>query len=49
MQDFYNYLIAEEGFSSSQYVISVGAGTETFTGSNAEFEVSAYTVDVQYV
>jgi len=33
--DFYKYLEQSQGLSSSQYLLSVGAGTEPFTGSNA--------------
>ncbi|KAK4550449.1 hypothetical protein LTR36_000027 [Oleoguttula mirabilis] len=41
---FFTYLVADEGLSSSQYLTSVGAGTEAFTGSNADFKVSAYSM-----
>ncbi|EED12953.1 conserved hypothetical protein [Talaromyces stipitatus ATCC 10500] len=34
--DFFKYLEDYEGFSSSQYLLSVQAGTEPFTGPNAE-------------
>lgn len=30
--DFFKYLESNEGFSSSQYLVSIGAGTEAFTG-----------------
>jgi xyloglucan-specific endo-beta-1,4-glucanase len=30
--DFYTYLIDNEGFSSSQYLTTLEAGTEPFTG-----------------
>jgi xyloglucan-specific endo-beta-1,4-glucanase len=30
--DFYKYLESSDGFSSSQYLLSLGAGTEPFTG-----------------
>lgn len=31
LMDFFNYLIDNEGLSSSQYITSIGAGTEPFT------------------
>jgi len=39
---FFKYLESNEGFSSSQYLLSIGAGTEAFTGTNAVFSTSAY-------
>jgi xyloglucan-specific endo-beta-1,4-glucanase len=36
LMDFFAYLIKSQGFKDSQYLISVGAGTEPFTGSNAK-------------
>jgi len=36
------YLIDNEGLSSSQYLTTLEAGTEPFTGSDAVFTVSAY-------
>lgn len=30
--NFFKYLESNEGFSSSQYLVSIGAGTEPFTG-----------------
>ena len=30
--NFFKYLESNEGFSSSQYLLSIGAGTEPFTG-----------------
>ncbi|KAK5134483.1 hypothetical protein LTR08_006400 [Meristemomyces frigidus] len=44
---FFTYLVSSQGLSSSQYLTSVGAGTEPFTGSNAEFKVSAYSMAVK--
>ena len=32
---FFTYLEQNQGLSSSQYLVSIGAGTEPFTGSNA--------------
>jgi hypothetical protein len=44
MKLFLTYLAANEGFSTSQYVTSIGAGTEPFTGTNAVLTVSAYSI-----
>lgn len=44
MKLFLTYLATNEGFSTSQYLTSIGAGTEPFTGSNAVLTVSAYSV-----
>jgi xyloglucan-specific endo-beta-1,4-glucanase len=41
---FLTWLSANEGYSTSQYVTSIGAGTEPFTGSNAVLSVSAYSI-----
>ncbi|KXL42207.1 glycoside hydrolase family 12 protein [Acidomyces richmondensis BFW] len=46
IRDFFTYLITDQGFDSSQYLVSVGAGTEAFTGSNAEFVVSGYSMEI---
>ncbi|KAF2660081.1 glycoside hydrolase family 12 protein [Lophiostoma macrostomum CBS 122681] len=45
--DFIKYLETNQGLSSSQILQSVGAGTEAFTGSNAVFTVSAYSLSVK--
>lgn len=42
LMDFLNYLVNNEGLSSSQYLTSVGAGTEPFTGSGATLTVTAF-------
>jgi len=42
--DFFSYLESEEGFSTSQYLLSAGAGTEPFTGSDATLTTSAYSL-----
>ncbi|KAK5128740.1 hypothetical protein LTR85_000073 [Meristemomyces frigidus] len=47
VMDFFTYLIDDEGLSSSQYLTSVGAGTEAFTGSDADFKVSAYSMTIE--
>lgn len=46
LKDFFTYLISNQGVSSSLYLVSIGAGTEPFTGSNAVFTTSAYSVAV---
>ncbi|KFZ02337.1 hypothetical protein V501_09606 [Pseudogymnoascus sp. VKM F-4519 (FW-2642)] len=44
LKAFYTYLVASQGFSSSQYVTSIGAGTEPFVGTNAVMKTSGYSV-----
>lgn len=44
LKAFFTYLIDYEGFSSSQYINTIEAGTEPFTGSDAVFTTSAYSV-----
>ncbi|KAM3066056.1 hypothetical protein ACMFMG_010605 [Clarireedia jacksonii] len=46
LMDFFTYLIDNQGFSRSQYLNTLEAGTEPFTGSNAVFSVSAYSVSI---
>jgi len=46
VHDFFTYLINFQDFDSSQYLVSVGAGSEAFTGSNAEFMVSGYSMEI---
>lgn len=46
LMSFLNYLISNQGYSGSQYLLSAGAGTEPFTGSNAVFKTSAYSISV---
>lgn len=41
---FFQYLSQNQGLSSSQYLISLGAGTEPTSGSNAKFTTSGYSV-----
>lgn len=41
---FFQYLSKNQGLSSSQYLISLGAGTEPTSGSNAKFTTSGYSV-----
>lgn len=44
---FLNYLVSKQGLPKSQVLINIGAGTEPFTGSNAVFKTSAYSVSLQ--
>lgn len=44
---FFQYLINNEGVSSSLYITSLQSGTEPFTGTNAVFTSSAYTISVR--
>lgn len=43
---FFTYLATSHGYSTSQYITSIGAGTEPFTGSDAVLTTSAYSVVV---
>ena len=44
---FYQYLITNYQLSSSQYLQSIQAGSEVFTGSNCVLTTSAYNIAVQ--
>ncbi|KAF7159908.1 hypothetical protein CNMCM5623_005414 [Aspergillus felis] len=44
--NFFKYLESSQGLSSSLYLVDVQAGTEPFSGSNAVFTVSDYSVSV---
>lgn len=46
INDFLTYLQQNEGLSSSQYLLSIQAGTEPFTGENAELKTTAYSVSL---
>ncbi|KAI1175110.1 family 12 glycosyl hydrolase [Nemania sp. FL0916] len=46
LKAFLTYLATNNGMSTSQYVTSLGAGTEPFVGSNAVLTTSAYSVTV---
>jgi len=37
--EFFTYLIDNEGFSSSQYITTLEAGTEPFTGTSSPFPI----------
>ncbi|KAI7236392.1 hypothetical protein KC330_g3721 [Hortaea werneckii] len=45
--EFFSYLINNQEFDESQYLVSAGAGTEAFVGQNAEFTVSAYSLEIE--
>ncbi|RMZ07765.1 hypothetical protein D0862_04158 [Hortaea werneckii] len=45
--EFFTYLINNQEFDESQYLVSAGAGTEAFVGQNAEFTVSAYSLEIE--
>lgn len=42
LMDFLSYLVANEGMSDSQYLLSIGAGSEPFTGTSAVFSVASF-------
>lgn len=44
LMEFVRYLTSKQGLASSQYLISAGAGTEPFSGSNAKLTVSEYSL-----
>jgi xyloglucan-specific endo-beta-1,4-glucanase len=46
LNDFIQYLVESHGYSGSQCLYSIGAGTEPFTGTNAEFITTGYSVSV---
>lgn len=46
MMDFFTYLVENEGVSSSKYITQLQAGTEPFTGSDAVFTTSSYSISV---
>ncbi|KAI0388824.1 family 12 glycosyl hydrolase [Xylariaceae sp. FL0594] len=46
LKAFLTYLSSHNGLSTSQYLTSLGAGTEPFTGSNAVLTTSAYSAVV---
>ncbi|KAI0517311.1 family 12 glycosyl hydrolase [Xylaria bambusicola] len=46
LKNFLTYLNQRNGLSTSQYVTSIGAGTEPFVGSNAVLTTSAYSITV---
>ena len=46
LMGFFKYLENTQGVPSSQYLQSIGAGTEPFTGSNAKLITTKYSVVV---
>lgn len=47
MKDFFDYLAENQDYDESQYLLSAGAGTEPFTGSDAVFTTSEYSIAVE--
>lgn len=46
IKDFLTYLVSSQGLPSSQILQNIGAGTEPFTGSNAVFKTTAYSLTI---
>ncbi|KAG1690945.1 Xyloglucan-specific endo-beta-1,4-glucanase 1 [Phytophthora capsici] len=46
LQKFLSYLVKNQGLPSSQYLITVEAGTEPFVGTNAKMTVSSFSAAV---
>lgn len=46
LKAFYEWLASNDGFSTDQYLISAGAGTEAFEGTDATFTTSSYSITV---
>lgn len=46
LKDFFDYLVSSQGYDESQYLISAGAGTEPFEGTDVTFSTSAYSISV---
>ncbi|ROV90154.1 hypothetical protein VSDG_08790 [Cytospora chrysosperma] len=46
LMDFFTYLINTYGLPTTQYLQSVGAGTEVFTGSDAVLSVTGYSLSM---
>ncbi|KAB8237082.1 hypothetical protein ETB97_004869 [Aspergillus alliaceus] len=44
LAEFFTYLTEKQGFPADQYYLSIGAGTEPFTGQNAVFTTASYTI-----
>lgn len=47
LMEFFTYLVDNEGVSSSKYITSLQAGTEPFTGTDAVFSTTSYTISVE--
>lgn len=48
VNDFLKYLTKSQGLPASQYLKSVGAGTEPTLGQNAVFTTSGYSIKVNW-
>ncbi|KAL0261785.1 hypothetical protein SLS55_003217 [Diplodia seriata] len=46
LKDFIDYLTTNQGLSTSQYMKSIGAGTEPFSGTDAVFTTSEFSVSM---
>lgn len=44
--DFLQFLIQSQGLPSTQYLNGIGAGTEPFDGSNAQFTTGEYVITI---
>ncbi|KAF5879368.1 putative xyloglucan-specific endo-beta glucanase precursor protein [Botrytis fragariae] len=47
LKTFLTYLTSSQAYPSSQYLTTIQAGTEPFTGSNAVFKTTAYSVSLK--
>lgn len=47
LNDFFTYLVDNEGVSDSLYITKLQAGTEPFTGTDAVFSTTEYTISVE--
>lgn len=47
LMDFFDFLVEDQGFDTSQYLKSAGAGSEPFEGTNAVFTTSAYSISIE--
>ncbi|KFY19333.1 hypothetical protein V493_08010 [Pseudogymnoascus sp. VKM F-4281 (FW-2241)] len=44
LKEFYTYLVENQDFSDTQYITSIGAGTEPFVGTDAVMVTSGYSI-----
>ncbi|EMF15689.1 glycoside hydrolase family 12 protein [Sphaerulina musiva SO2202] len=47
IKQFFQYLVKAQGYKDSQYLISAGAGTEPFEGTNAVFTTTKYSFSIK--
>ncbi|KAI9651382.1 hypothetical protein NHQ30_001424 [Ciborinia camelliae] len=47
LKTFLTYLVSNHGYPSTQYIHSIQAGTEVFTGSNAILQTTAFSVSIK--